>query len=67
MWSACMRTILLCSENRYSHAFFYQRVRLQPVFKIAEGLTFTARMDALEKQWGNTNWKGNCRHLGRMI
>jgi hypothetical protein len=45
-------------ENSYSHAFFYQRVRLQPVFQIAEGLTFTARMDALEKQWGNTNWKG---------
>ena len=41
----------------YSRAFFYQRVRLQPVFQIAEGLTFTARMDALEKQWGNTNWK----------
>jgi hypothetical protein len=42
----------------YSHAFFYQRVRLQPVFTIAEGLTFTARMDALEKQWGNNNWRG---------
>jgi hypothetical protein len=45
------------SDNGYSHAFFWQRVRLQPVFQIAEGLTFTARMDALEKQWGNTNWK----------
>ena len=42
----------------YSRAAFYQRVRLQPVFQIAEGLTFTARMDALEKQWGNSNWKG---------
>ena len=41
----------------YSRAAFYQRVRLEPVFQIAEGLTFTARMDALEKQWGNTNWK----------
>ena len=40
----------------YSHAFFYQRLRFQPVFKIAEGLTFTARFDAIEKQWGNTNW-----------
>jgi len=47
----------------YSHAFFYQRVRLQPVFQIAEGLTFTARMDALEKQWGNTNWKGGTDDL----
>jgi hypothetical protein len=44
-------------RTHYSRAFFYQRVRLQPVFQIAEGLTFTARMDALEKQWGNTNWK----------
>jgi len=42
----------------YSRALFYQRVRIQPVFQIAEGLTFTARMDALEKQWGQTNWKG---------
>ncbi|MBN2439253.1 MAG: hypothetical protein JXL20_11720 [Deltaproteobacteria bacterium] len=45
-------------EDGYSHAFFYTRVRLKPVFKIAEGLTFTAQMDALEKQWGNTNWRG---------
>ncbi len=51
------------SDNGYSHAFFYQRVRLQPVFQIAEGLTFTARMDALEKQWGNTNWKGGTDDL----
>ena len=48
----------LAETNGYSHAFFYQRVRLQPVFQIAEGLTFTVRADALEKQWGNTNWKG---------
>jgi len=52
------------ADNAYSHAFFYQRVRLQPVFQIAEGLTFTARMDALEKQWGNTNWKGNSTYTG---
>ncbi len=43
--------------TRYSQAFFYQRTRLQPVFQIAEGLTFTVRMDALEKQWGNNNWR----------
>jgi len=48
----------LADTDGYSHAFFYQRVRLQPVFAIAEGLTFTVRADALEKQWGNTNWKG---------
>jgi len=41
----------------YSHAFFYQRARFQPVFTVAEGLTFTTRFDVLEKQWGNTNWK----------
>ena len=46
------------SANSYSHAFFYQRWRLQPVFKVAEGLTMTARIDALEKQWGNNNWNG---------
>jgi len=44
--------------NAYSRAAFYQRVRIQPVFQIAEGLTFTARMDALEKQWGNADWRG---------
>ena len=44
--------------TEYSRAFFYQRFRLQPVFQIAEGLTFTTRMDALEKQWGNVTWKG---------
>jgi hypothetical protein len=50
-------------DSAYSHAFFYQRLRLQPVFAIAEGLTFTARADALEKQWGNTNWKGGTDDL----
>ena len=47
------------SESSYSHAFFYQKFRLQPVFQIAEGLTFTARIDAMEKQWGNNNWGGS--------
>ncbi len=39
------------SDTGYSRAYFYQRIRLQPVFKIAEGLTFTARMDAMEGNW----------------
>lgn len=52
------------AEDAYSHAFFYQRVRLEPVFKIAEGLTFTARMDALEKQWGNNTWRGDTNIAG---
>jgi hypothetical protein len=41
-----------------SRAYFWQRFRLQPVFEIAEGLTFTGRMDAMEKKWGDTTWKG---------
>ena len=45
-------------RSHYSHAFFYTRTRFQPVFQIAEGLTFTTRFDTLEKQWGNTNWQG---------
>jgi len=53
----------LADTTGYSHALFYQRVRLQPVFQIAEGLTFTARLDALQQQWGNTNWKGGTDDL----
>jgi hypothetical protein len=50
----------LADENKtYSRAFFYQRVRLQPVFQVAEGLTLTTRIDALEKQWGQTDWRGS--------
>jgi hypothetical protein len=45
------------SDKTVSRAFFYQRVRLQPVFQIAEGLSFTTRVDALEKQWGQTDWR----------
>ena len=41
-----------------SRAAVWQRFRLQPVFKVAEGLSMTIRMDALEKQWGNTAWRG---------
>jgi hypothetical protein len=49
---------LRSSDNAYSHAFFYQRFRLQPVFQIAEGLTATFRFDAMEMQWGQNNWNG---------
>ncbi len=45
-------------DDATSRAFFYTRTRVQTVFKIAEGLDFTTRFDALEKQWGQTNWKG---------
>ncbi len=44
-------------DDATSRAFFYTRTRIQPVFTIAEGLTFTMRLDALEKQWGQTNFK----------
>jgi hypothetical protein len=52
------------SNMGYSNAFFYQRIRIQPVFQIAEGLSFTARMDAMEKQWGQTDYKGNSTYMG---
>jgi hypothetical protein len=39
------------AENAYSRAYFFQRIRLEPVFKVAEGLSFTARMDAMEGLW----------------
>jgi len=45
------------TDDATSRAFFYTRTRIQPVFTIAEGLTFTVRFDALEKQWGQTNFK----------
>jgi hypothetical protein len=39
-----------------SAAWVSQRLRLQPEFKIAEGLTLTTRFDALEKKWGDGSW-----------
>jgi len=51
----------LNEDTPYSRAYFFQRIRLQPVFKIAEGLTFTARMDGMEGNWqtARTNLNGN--------
>ena len=37
-----------------SYAVYDQRLRLQPEFKIAEGLVLVTRFDALEKVWGTT-------------
>jgi len=51
-------------RSHYSYGLFYTRTRLQPVFTIAEGLTFTVRLDALEKQWGQTDYKGNSTYAG---
>lgn len=45
--------------DKYSRASFFQRARVQTEFKIAEGLTFTTRFDALEKQWGQSDWFGS--------
>jgi hypothetical protein len=39
-----------------SASFFAQRLRIQPEFKIAEGLTLVTRFDALEKKWGDQTW-----------
>ena len=46
------------SDDAYSKAYVWTRTRVQTVFNVAEGLTFTTRFDAFEKQWGNTNWRG---------
>jgi hypothetical protein len=35
-----------------SMAYFGQRLRLEPVFKIAEGLNLNMRIDAMERVWG---------------
>ena len=42
-------------SNGYSRAAFFQRIRVQMEFVVAEGLSMTGRFDALEKQWGNTD------------
>jgi len=45
-------------KDKYTGAgasqFYDNRLRLQPTFKIAEGLALTVRFDALEKKWGQT-------------
>jgi len=47
----------LVDKDGYSRAAFFQRLRLQGEFVVAEGLSMTARFDALEKQWGNTDYR----------
>ncbi|MCX5834562.1 MAG: hypothetical protein NTV99_08660, partial [Deltaproteobacteria bacterium] len=47
------------SGRASSAAWVAQRLRLQPEFKIAEGLTLTTRFDALEKKWGDVSWGQN--------
>lgn len=43
------------TDNAYSRAAFWTRTRIQTVFQVAEGLSFTTRFDAFEKQWGAVN------------
>ena len=43
------------TDATYSKAYFWTRTRIQTVFQIAEGLSFTTRFDAFEKQWGAVN------------
>ena len=43
------------TDHTYSRAFFFTRTRVQTVFQVAEGLSFTTRFDAFEKQWGGVN------------
>jgi hypothetical protein len=50
------RNLLTGTGKASSTAFVAQRLRLQPEFKIAEGLTLTTRFDALEKKWGDNAW-----------
>ncbi len=47
------------TDKTYSKAFLWTRTRVQNVFMIQEGLTFTTRFDAFEKQWGNANRSSN--------
>ncbi len=47
------------TDNTYSKAYVWTRTRVQNVFQIQEGLTFTTRFDAFEKQWGGVNRSSN--------
>jgi len=37
-----------------SMAYYAQRIRFEPEFKVAEGLTFHTRIDAMTRVWGQT-------------
>jgi hypothetical protein len=53
------RTLSGGTLDDYSRAYFWTRTRVQTVFNVAEGLSFTTRFDAFEKQWGNANRSSN--------
>jgi len=39
-------------------AFYFQRLRVQTEFRVAEGLNLVTRFDALERRWGDNRWFG---------
>jgi hypothetical protein len=39
-------------------ALYFQRLRVQTEFRVAEGLNLVTRFDALEKRWGDNSWMG---------
>jgi len=45
------------TDPGYSQAYFAQRLRIKPVFEIAPGLKLTTQFDALEKAWGDNEWR----------
>jgi hypothetical protein len=49
----------LADAGKYSRAFMWNRTRVQTVFEVAQGLSFTTRFDAFEKQWGAVNRSSN--------
>ena len=49
----------LADNTGYSRAYFFQRIRIMPEFEIVKGLTFTARMDAMEGAWDGSSATGN--------
>jgi len=46
-------------EANYSRAYIHQRARVQTDLGVVEGLSFRFRFDAMEKKWGQTDWKNN--------
>jgi hypothetical protein len=43
------------TDSTYSRASMWTRTRVRTDFQIAEGLSFTTRFDAFERQWGSVN------------
>jgi hypothetical protein len=46
-----------------TNAFYNQRLRIQTVFQVAEGLSLTTRFDAMEKVWGQANLTTDERNI----